>query len=48
MKAEGIIRKAKYKELKNLVLICDAMDEFAETLIQENKQLKKKLKDGNK
>lgn len=28
-KAENIIIKDKYKGLKNLVLICDAMDEFA-------------------
>ena len=30
MKAEEIIRKEKYNELKNLVLICEAMEEFAE------------------
>lgn len=29
IKAENIIIKDKYKGLKNLVLICDAMDEFA-------------------
>ena len=30
IKAEDIIIKEKYSELKNLVLICEAMDEFAE------------------
>ena len=47
MKAEEIIRKPKYEKLKNLVLICEAMDEFAEALIKENKELKKQL-NGNK
>jgi methylthioribose-1-phosphate isomerase len=27
--AESVIRQSKYASLKNLVLICDAMDEFA-------------------
>jgi len=49
MIAENIIRQPKYSnKLKNLVLICEAMDEFAEALIKENKELKKKLKDANK
>ena len=48
MKSEEIIRKPRFKELTNLVLICEAMDEFAEALIEENKELKKKLKDANK
>ena len=49
MIAENIISQEKYSsKLKNLVLICEAMDEFAEALIKENKELKKKLKDANK
>lgn len=35
MKAEDVIRKEKYKGLKNLSLICDAMEEYAEALIKE-------------
>ena len=46
MIAENIISKPKYSDkLKNLVLICEAMDEFAEALIKENKKLKKQLED---
>lgn len=49
MIAENIISKPKYSDnLKNLVLICEAMDEFAEALIKENKELKKQLQDANK
>ena len=49
MIAENIISQPKYSnKLKNLVLICEAMDEFAEALIKENKELKKKLKDATK
>ena len=44
MRAEEIIVKEKYKGLKNLVLICDAMDEFAAELKKENEELKKKLR----
>ena len=44
MRAEEIIVKEKYKGLKNLVLICDAMDEFAAALKKENEELKQKLK----
>ena len=39
MKAENIIIKEKYKGLKNLVLICEAMDEFAEAY-HKQKQMK--------
>ena len=35
IKAENIIIKEKYKGLKNLVLICDAMDEFAKQYHKE-------------
>jgi hypothetical protein len=35
IKAENIIIKEKYKGLKNLVLICDAMDEFANIYLDE-------------
>jgi hypothetical protein len=35
MTAEEIIIKDKYKGLKNLVLICEAMDEYAEAYHQE-------------
>jgi len=31
MKAEEVIIQDKYKELKNLSLICEAMEEYAET-----------------
>ncbi len=42
--AEDIIRKDKYSDLKNLVLICDAMDEFAEAYHTEKlKELMPKL-----
>ena len=44
MRAEEVITKEKYKGLKNLVLICDAMDEFAAELKKENEELKKELK----
>ena len=35
IKAENIIIKEKYKGLKNLVLICEAMDEFAKQYHKE-------------
>jgi hypothetical protein len=35
IKAENIIIKERYKGLKNLVLICDAMDEFAKQYHKE-------------
>ena len=33
--AEEIIRQPKYNELKNLILICEAMDEFAQAKVLE-------------
>lgn len=33
--AEEIIRQPKYNELKNLILICEAMDEFANAKVLE-------------
>jgi len=37
--AEEVIRQEKYSKLKNLVLICDAMDEFAEKYHQDKLKL---------
>lgn len=50
--AEDIIRQPKYNELKNLVLICEAMDEYAKevaivALVKAQKEiedLKQKVK----
>jgi hypothetical protein len=38
-KAENIIIKEKYKGLKNLVLICEAMDEFAEAYHKQKENI---------
>lgn len=35
MKPEDILRQEKYHSLKNLVLICEAMEEFADAKLDE-------------
>jgi hypothetical protein len=37
--AETILQQEKYKELKNLVLICEAMDDFAKIKVNEQRLL---------
>lgn len=43
MKAEEIITQPKYKSLKNLVLICEAMDEFSEEKDRRIRELTEEL-----
>ena len=40
MKAEEIIRKPKYEKLKNLVLICEAMEEYAQSQLEKERAQK--------
>ena len=47
VRPEDIIKKDKYNDLRNLVLICEAMDEFGEQVKQEtiSKMLSSNAKD---